>query len=72
MRLLATYQFYFYIPSVQVRQENILVSNQMREGGDLRSLVVISFEFLMKNLDLLLDLVCAVQFVLFLLVRIWI
>jgi hypothetical protein len=33
MRLLATYQFYFLVLRIEVSQELVLVSNQMREGG---------------------------------------
>jgi hypothetical protein len=33
MSLLATSQFYFHIPSVEVSQEIVFSSNQIREGG---------------------------------------
>jgi hypothetical protein len=33
MELLATFQFYFIVPRVEVCHEPFLVSNQMREGG---------------------------------------
>jgi hypothetical protein len=59
MGLLATSQFHFSIPIVEVSQETIFSSNQMREGGDLGKSVVNLLNLYGKIFSLYLG--CAVR-----------